>query len=184
MSTLRALKTLLRDLVYLPHPPWIGRTITVCDHESLATTLAAALAFSFEHQLVSPDRIHFIAALAKYGLIDVELTAPVDLLASGEGPRGAKLLRQLFIAGHPPENPDDVDPDDVEFWLGAIAEKIITDRSYIKLMLRSEPADRRNALAWIQACTLPAGYLPRTFEIEDACVTNCSMVWLLKHFYL
>jgi len=26
--------------------------------------------------------------------------------------------------------------------------------------------------------------MPREMTVEDACVTNCSDVWLLKHFYL
>jgi hypothetical protein len=42
----------------------------------------------------------------------------------------------------------------------------------------------RNSLSRQQLLTIPNGYLPRSFRVEDACVTNASSVWLWKHFYL
>jgi hypothetical protein len=32
--------------------------------------------------------------------------------------------------------------------------------------------------------SLPDDYFPRTFLVEDACVTNTGWVWFNKHFYL
>lgn len=30
----------------------------------------------------------------------------------------------------------------------------------------------------------PPDYFPRTFTVTDACITNASLIWLGKHFYL
>ena len=110
-------------------------------------------------------------------------TAPPQLLAHQQTRSGIGLLRDLgFLPAKNEPWPDSVDPDvsGLEFLL----EELAPDQTFLRLFLQSERPSGDRVPSIRELLTLPQGYLPRAFRIEDACVTNHGAVWLQKHFYL
>jgi hypothetical protein len=63
-----------------------------------------------------------------------------------------------------------------------LAEEVATGRVFVNLFLEGgRPASTPAELVQLR---IPEGYLPRSFRVVDACVTNAASVWLWKHFYL
>jgi hypothetical protein len=114
-------------------------------------------------------------ALAKYGLIDAEFKVPASWLESNYQ-QGESLLTALGfdVAGVP--------DDSLEYAvLETLYDELKLGVTWLKLFLRAKPTFSENTS--IPVKKLSADYLPRTFIVEDACLSNAGIVWLTKHFY-
>ena len=91
-------------------------------------------------------------------------------------------MRELgFILS--PEDKDSLsknalETEDVGF-LDLLVEDVEANEAIIKLFLKTVKAQSMS-----RSLKLAANYFPRTFVVEDACLTNSSYVWFNKHFYL
>lgn len=193
------IKKLARELRYRSLPDLVGCEITINSLASVQADIRAALGDALPSgcKFVESDAKNIEVPLAKYGLIDITLIAPPDVLDSSRR-AGARLLRELgFIDGPVSqdvrENRDVTVPDPT--CLELLAEGVNKEESLIKLFLSSIPQSdlkqhflnlliKKQEHGWDAAFKLPERFFPRAFQLEDACITNADSVWFHKHFYL
>ena len=179
------LRKIPRGLLYCSLPKLLDRRVEVCSLETFESDLFAILGgdLPVDSRLTSPDRRHLEIALAKYGLIDVQLSVSSRHLAACSLISG-ETLRELGFISTPEEkdyiskNALEPDKEDIGL-LDLLVEDVEANEAMIKLFLKTtESRSPRLSLK------LADDYFPQTFVIEDACLTNSNYVWLNKHFYL
>jgi hypothetical protein len=186
------IRRIARDLRYRSLDELINRAVTINQLDSVEKDISAALSDMLPQgcKYVEAERQFLEGAMVKYGIIDVTFAAPERMLNSrDEG--GISLLKDLgFI--------DEVDKEDhadsSELFvsdlscLELLAEGLEKRCTLIKLILLSEGQDTdwSELLKRIEGGSLriPEGYLPRLFQVEDACITNSDFAWFKKHLYL
>jgi hypothetical protein len=81
---------------------------------------------------------------------------------------------------------DAVFPDAGIGFLEVMLDDVRENRLLLKILLDSQGEYRGAQGAaseqWLNAD--PTQYFPCEFIVRDACLTNCSLIWLNKHFYL
>lgn len=112
--------------------------------------------------------------MAKYELLDLSFHSETKFDLQDRG--GVSLLKELYFVGA------ERDPEEDDWCLEALEESIDDGQNLVKLFLR--PESPANTDPNQRGGNLPAGYLPRLFLVEDACLTNANYVWMNKHFYL
>lgn len=174
-------RRIARGLRYRPLEQVVGRTVLVRDLDAVEEAVRVELGDEFPAacRLDGPGLIYRHGAVAKYGILDLRFSAPDDLLVDAAS--GVPLLRELgFLPGAGTEQPQQVCDDPV--CLEMLAEEIAVGRVFLSLFLEGgRPGSTPAELVQLQ---IPEGYLPRSFRVVDACVTNAASVWLWKHFYL
>ncbi|HMS39137.1 MAG TPA: hypothetical protein PKE69_02845 [Pyrinomonadaceae bacterium] len=178
-------KTILRGLRYCSLPKLINRKIEICSLETFEADLFAILGGDLppDSRLISPERIYLEGAIVKYGLIDATLSVSNRHLASCSIINGNTLRELGFVLS--PEDKDYVTENALETGiedvglLDFLAKDVEKNEAIIKLFLKAaEEKPSRLSLK------LSDNYFPRTFVVEDACLTNSGYVWFNKHFYL
>lgn len=179
------LRKILRGLRYCSLPKLIDRRVEVSSLETFESDLFAILGgdLPVDGRLISPDKVHLEGAIAKYGLIDVKLSVSNRHLASCSLIDG-ETLRELGFILSPKEkdslskNALEAEGEDVGL-LDLLVEDVEANEAIIKLFLKTAEAQPRSP-----SLKLAANYFPRTFVVEDGCLTNSSYVWFNKHFYM
>ena len=163
----------------------IDRRIEVSSPETFESDLFAILGGDLptDSRLVSPDKRHLGGTIAKYGLIDVTLSVSSKHLAACSLING-KMLRGLGFISTPEEKEyvsrNTLEPDGEDIGLlDLLVEDVETNEAMIKLFLKTAEAQSPRL-----SLKLTENYLPQTFVVRDACLTNSGYVWLNKHFYL
>lgn len=186
------IRRIARELRYRSFDDLISREVTINHLDSVGKDICAALFDALPQgcKYFETEREFLEGAIVKYGIIDVTLTAPEHLLNSRDQ-GGISLLRNLgFI-----EEVDKEVQDDFSDLIGSdlsclelLAEGLEKKRTLIKLFLLAEgqATDWSELLLRIEGGSLriPEGYLPRLFQVEDACITNSDFAWFKKHLYL
>ncbi len=176
-----------RELRYRPLPI-IGQRVVIETLDDVEHVL---------RQLVTPwitrdsrwDGCEIAAGLAKYGLLDRWCNVEARELDGGIA--GIAALRANgFVRGEPDPDPA-LEAEARRFeaaCLVDLAEGL--GPSVLKLFLNdglsNELRSAHNAARYRArlAPELLPDYFPRPFIVTDACITNASMIWLCKHFYL
>lgn len=166
------LKQVARGLRYRTLDHLVGRSIVVRDLNAMEEAVRVGLGDDFpaECRLVAPSSIH--GAVAKYGILDLDFSAPAERLGEAKG--GVRLLRELGFLPTEEMKQD----GDASLCFEMLLEDIVANRVFVKLFMEGGRPEEWKELR------IPEGYLPRPFRIIDACVTNASGIWFLKHFYL
>lgn len=125
-----------------------------------------------------------VGAFLKYGLLDYDF-AVVNSKLEPEAQRVRFLKDMGFL-------PDKNDVDDAVFFdagigfLEEMLDEVTQNKLLFKILLDSEGAYRGAQVArndkWMNVD--PGRHFPCEFVVRDACLTNCSFIWLNKHFYL
>lgn len=131
------------------------------------------------------------AGLAKYGLLDRRCEVTLDHL---EDPATLLGIRALRVNGFARTEPDP-DPE-LQAEMRAFAADCLVDLAadlgpcMLKIFLHDDLSDelrfehnKDRYRAGLRPELLP-GYFPRRFTVTDACITNASLIWFGKHFYL
>lgn len=171
----RLLREVARQLRYQDLPHLVGKTIEFRSIETIGQDAWGGVSTYFSPDIkpkFQPSRFHEIA-LAKYGLLDLKFDVSVELDQAGQ--TGMALLEELGLIGREPT--DDCGWDEI------LRDSFVADGALLKLLLRG-PKPSESGLEAVGAVGLPDGYLPRPFELVDACLTNSDMAWFSKHFYL
>jgi hypothetical protein len=186
------IRGIARELRYRSFDDLISREVTINHLDSVGKDICSALSNALPQgcKYIETEREFLEGAIVKYGIIDVTFTAPEHLLNSRDQ-GGITLLKDLgFIEEVDKEVQDDVSDlisSDLSC-LELLAEGIEKKSTLIKLFLLAEgqATDWSELLLRIQEGTLSVaeGYLPRLFQVEDACITNSDFAWFKKHLYL
>jgi hypothetical protein len=178
-----------RELRYRPLPALIGRRVEIASIASIEGMVRdlASLYLPFDARWQPPEMLE--GALAKYGLIDTELSAPEHLLDIPDTQRGLELMRELGFLVSAEELAELAEAlgDGGEFCFEQLIADLDARSCVLKLFLQDEIAfDARIARfkATALQLVLPVDYFPRELVVIDACVTNARFVWFNKHFYL
>lgn len=179
-APLSLLRRLDRSLVYTSLDQVVGKRARVASAESALDDVIAALA---EHLPITvttngPDLRHLEGAIAKYGLLDLtygiaSTTLPIDR-------PGISLLRGVGLVEGSEPDPDGLFSAD-DFLNEMVLEAEGPDL-YLKLFLQTEIETPAEMMRF--SGSLPAGFWPATFIVNDACLTNARSIWLMKHLYL
>ncbi|SRR5579884_3310892 len=173
-------RAVARGLRYRSLPHLIGRAVELRNLGHVEEAVRAALGPDLPagYHLAGPELRFREGAVAKYGILDLEFSAPPEALA-GEMCSGVTLLRELgFLPGGGvgPSHRVCDDPTCLEM----LHDDLEGGRVWLLLSLEG---GRPGPVVQVPP-RVPAGYLPQPFRVADACLTNARGVWLWKHFYL
>lgn len=191
MSSTSALYQLGRSLRYRSLPALIGQRVRLTSLADLEPALRALTMSWLPADARWEGNEHLEGALAKYGLVDTELAAPVALLDHATTQRGIEVLRTHGFLPRRGETWNE--PDDKDLMLGCLADfadDFDPADAVLKLFLEDNvPAELRlpllrDAIANNRPLVLPAAYFPRELAVTDACVTNARFIWFNDHFYM
>lgn len=120
----------------------------------------------------------------KYGLLDYEFdVVSADLVAERQKVR---FLKDMGILPDKEDVDDSFLPDGGVGYLEEMVDVIKKGKLVFKVILDSrgtyQGAKGTPSEKWTKLD--PDKFFPCEFVVRDACITNCSMIWLLKHFYL
>jgi hypothetical protein len=182
---IKYLRKILNELRYCPLPKLIDRRIEICSVGTVEADIFAILGGDLpnESQLISPEKKYIEIAMAKYGIIDVQLSVSSKHLTECPIVEGQTLRELGFVLSQEDkdsiaQNIIETSEEDVGF-LDSLAEDVEKNEAFIKLFLKL--VEKQSSGLGLK---LPQDYFPQIFEVEDACLTNSSYVWLNKHFYL
>lgn len=179
---LSIIKELVRGLRYRQVDHLVGLKLELASIESAPDELCALIR---QHGIeVASARDLSTGAFLKYGLLDYEfLEVVTDFVPESQRVRFLKDMGFL---------PDKKDVDDGVFhdagigFLEEMVDEVRENKLLFKILLDSQGAYRGAKGAprenWANAD--PNKYFPCEFMVRDACLTNCSLIWLNKHFYL
>ena len=134
-------------------------------------------------KIESAPRDYNSSVFLKYGILDYQFEVYGDYSVEQQGVRFLKDLGFLL---------DKKDVDDSLFLdagIGVLEEmldQVKSNKIFFKILLDSQGEYRGAHVSgdknWQSAN--PNEYFPCQFKMRDACLTNCSLIWLNKHFYL
>ena len=179
------LRKILRGLRYCSLPKLIDRRVQICSLETIEADIFSILGGDLpaDSRLILKEQKYLEGAITKYGIIDAEFSISTRHLAMCSLIDGDTLHGLGFISS-PEEKeyvakntltPDEEDRGLLDF----LADDVEKNEAIIKLFLK---ADAPQSLQL--SLKLPEGYFPRTFVVQDACMTNSGYVWFNKHFYM
>lgn len=178
-------KKIARQIRYRPLTELIGKTIQLDGLDQVEGVLLNVLPAGCQ-LLVDVD--HMTASLAKYGLLDLEFSAPAEAL-SIDSLSGIQVLRAnpLLL----PIDPEDIIPEDIkdgEVQLAHCLAQLERNKTVAKLFLTSTyptmTIEEKLRFYKLYHKQLPNDFFPRAFVIKDACITNLASIWFWKHLYL
>jgi hypothetical protein len=162
------LRRAIRELKYKTMDDLIGKS---CDIQTIedaeASIFSIVKAAKLDLKIPSIDLKNAAGTIKKYGLLDVECVLNSNALLDKEFCDGVKLLEELaFVASS--EDLAELDVEDINntYFLRKISEDLAKNTCFLKLFLER---DKHNE---------------KRFTIVDACLTNASIVWFNKHFYM
>ncbi|MBX9724668.1 MAG: hypothetical protein K2X81_24905, partial [Candidatus Obscuribacterales bacterium] len=120
----------------------------------------------------------------KYGILDYKFElASIDLSADSHRIRFLKDLGFLLDKN---EVDDGIFPDAGIGFLQEMLDEVRANNNFFKILLDSQGAYRGAHTSGYKnwQSVNPNRYFPCHFKIRDACITNCSLIWLNKHCYL
>lgn len=178
-------KKILRGIRYCSLENLIDRRLEICSLETVEADIFAILGGDLpaDSRLNLQKQVYLEGAIAKYGIIDAEFSISNRHL-SACSLIDSNTLRELgFVLS--PEDKEVLskstlgsDGEDLGL-LDFLADDVEKNEALIKLFLRADtPQSSKFALK------LPKDYFPRTFVVEDACMTNSGYIWFNKHFYM
>jgi len=171
---------IVRGLKYRELPHFIGRTVTVTGRQEALSNVRHALDDILPNSsaVLHPKQEWLEKALAKYGIMDLTLSAPSELI-NKDFEQGIQVLRKL---GYYIDREERKARGTDDFGLMTDIDKdIASGNTYIRLYIRGQGVeDTGLALSG----KFPSNHFPQAFVVEDACATNARDVWFLKHFYL
>lgn len=180
---LSVIKRLLRGLRYTELSHLIGLEIEIDSLEKLRNNLDKLL---IEHKqpVASLLSEHPDVPFRKYGILDLAFEVlntdhPIDR-------KPARFLKEMGFLPDRAEVDDAVFPDAGIGFLEEMLEQTQSGKLMLKLFLRSrggyQGAKDRPVEEWLKMDLTK--HFPCKFAIVDACITNCDLIWLNKHFYL
>lgn len=180
---LAVIKQLIRGLRYLTIDSLLGLELELTSIEKASDEIRA---FIRQHGIepVGGARDLSAGAFLKYGLLDCEYFDVVtDFVPESQR---VKFLKDMGFLPDKQDVNDAVFPDAGIGFLEEMVDEIRQDKLLFKIMLDSRGAYRGAQGAQLDKCmrTDPNKYFPCKFVVRDACLTNCSLIWLNRHFYL
>lgn len=180
---LSVIKELVRGLRYRTVDQLVGLKVELTSIEKAPDELCSLIR---QHGIDVAGDIQDLSAGAflKYGLLDYDfVVVSTDLVAERQRVR---FLKDMGLLSDKKDVDDSVFPDAGIGFLEEMLDEIRKNKLVVKILLDSQGAYRgaQGALQeqWMNAD--PDQYFPCEFVVRDACLTNCSLIWLNKHFYL
>ncbi len=175
LTTFSLLRKIASRLKYIQVIDLLGREVIVLSPSSAQTDVQEQLADALPENIDSgrKDPKWIGVTIAKYGLMDLEYGLSGDNLDWATRTY-TEDLRKILEIDDPIEHVDEL----LEILLEDIEETPIT----LRLYLSTDRCWRAN-LHYIQK-GLPNNYWPLTFIVQDARITNSSLIWSHHHFYL
>jgi len=100
--------------------------------------------------------------------------------------QSVRFLKEFGLLANKEDVNDSFFPDGGIGFLEEMVAEVKENHLLLKIRLDSQGAYRgakdTPIEQWMSAD--PAQYFPCQFVVSDACLTNCSSIWLSKHFYL
>lgn len=191
-NVLSLVKQLARTIKYRPLPELIGQKITIHGLDSIASDVQHSLWPSLVddcHWYITQESF-LRGQIAKYGLLDLTFHAPNNILEN-DYQNGISLLKDLRLVSHTKEIKDESEEDkqitkalfDSSNEFKQMLKDIAENKNFLLLFLQTEPFRTTKERFKYTINSLPEGYFPREFIIEDAALTNLRIAWLWKHFY-
>lgn len=120
----------------------------------------------------------------KYGILDYEfelVNSELTVL-----PQRVRFLKEMGLLPDKKDVNDSIFPDAGIGFLEEMLDETKKNKLFLKLFLDSQRKYRGSkgapAEKWLTVDS--AKYFPCEFIVRDVCLTNCSSIWLHKHFYL
>lgn len=181
---LGAVRALARELRYRSLPSLVGRRVRIDSVAAIDRAMRAALPEVPASSALANEGIQMGLTLAKYGILDLQFVGgAIDAPAVGFRELRELGLLQLDEAERGEEALWSSDAKALTRWL----DECRSGPPLTKVFLAG-PRPRDVAPSWFQRLGWRGRrvdeYLPQELEIIDACETNGSFVWLVKHFYL
>lgn len=180
LSTL--IKRLLNELKYQELNELIGKKINITSAEEAPNEIMPILneAISTDIQFKGPKEEYRRATVVKHGILDLVYDIPITMLQTNNLTE-TNLLKVLRLSDQSLINNED--SDGLSIYLEIFLDDLKEQESLLKVFLQTKvewdwKQYRKNIREGI-----PDEYWPRTFIIEDACLTNVSSIWLERHLY-
>lgn len=180
---LSVIKELVRGLRYRTVDELVGGKLELSSIEK-APGQVCALIRPHGIELSSEVRDLSAGAFLKYGLLDYDFVVVNSELAPE--PQRVRFLKDLGFLPDKQDVNDGVFHDAGIGFLEEMVDEVRKNELLFKIVLDSQGAYRGAKGVpqekWMNAD--PDQYFPCEFIVRDACLTNCSLIWLNKHFYL
>lgn len=176
LTSFALLRKLAQRLKYSQVIDILEREVIVRSPDSAQADVLEQLADGLPAELEpgGKDPVWIGATIAKYGLMDLEYGLPSEM-GSGAARIGANDLRQM-LKGNDPVEP-------FESVLELLLEDLDKTPTTLRLYLTTEHQWRADKQKYVHE-GLPNSYWPLTFVVQDARITNSSLMWANHHFYL
>lgn len=181
LTRLRHVRRAARCLRYKSLPQLIDHTITISSLGEISHAVQAWLD-SLVPNCKGIEANQALGPLAKYGILDLEFRAPRELLPSRRA--GVSTLKELaFFDGKDEWAKLNGGEEDI-FFVEDLADSM-TDNAILKLFMKDAVTPITEIRQRWELMRDPSEMqFPKQMRVLDACVSNSSCIWLLKHFYL
>lgn len=180
---LSVIKALVRGLRYRTVDQLVGRKIELTSIAHASDELRVLVR---QHGIELGATITDTAELGfrKYGLLDYEFEVVATQLNAER--QSVRFLKEMGFLPDKHEVDDGVFPDAGIGFLEEMLADVKKDRIMLKIMLDSQGSYQGAQGApqekWLNFDL--SQHFPCEFVIRDACLTNCGLIWLNRHFYL
>ncbi len=183
MAELLLIKSIARGLKYSSLDGLIGQTTNITSLATAENEVRKLLQRNLDGQFeVLPSKAKSLqGTIAKYGIIDATFDARNVVMAEFES--GLPLMKRLNLLQDLPDDDEFAREIALDVLQGLVGE-IERGKTLAKVFLRTNVSiySVRERISFVTN-GLPTDFFPRTFVVEDACVTNADSVWLNKHVY-
>jgi len=176
-----------RNLRYRTLEQFIGEAVTIDDRMQIVPTVSSFVAqFVDDCTFAGPQQRFLDGQVAKYDLLDLNFNAPATML-DADSRTGLPLLRELgFIDGDMQTLSEELDGVSTGC-LEELRDDITENKTHLLLFLESSDPNvpdmsMINRMSRIRDPSIID--FPIEFTVVDACVSNSSIVWLNKYFYM
>lgn len=178
---LTVIKNLVRNLRYRQISQLTGLEVEISSLRKANEELRT-LIHQNGYSLKKNDQNHE-GTFLKYGILDLEFEINDTNFEIEK--RSVRFLKEMGILTDKAEVDDSFLPDAGIGFLEEMLEETKTNKLLFKIFLESSQYQgiKSTPLENIHAIN-PEKYFPCKFIVRDACITNCSYIWLTKHFYL
>ncbi len=180
---LSVIKELARGLRYRTVDQLVGLKVELTSIEKAPNEICSLIR---EHGIDVARKVQDLSAGAflKYGLLDYDFVVVNTELPTE--PQRVRFLKEMGFLPDKKEVDDSVFPDAGIGFLEEMVDDVRKNKLLFKILLDSQGSYRGAQGApqekWLNVD--PDQYFPCEFIVRDACLTNCSLIWLNKHFYL
>lgn len=179
--TFSLIRRAARGIRYRTLSEILNLNITFTDRLAISSTSTQLVNQFFPGStFLGPPQKMLDGQIIKYGLLDLEFSTAPSLL--GDYQSGVPLLRELGLMGKTSINDDWNNPMEI---VEMVLEDLAESHTYLKLFLRASDQINFDMRGQLLGQVNPSSLsFPMTFTIQDACITNVSSAWMMKHFYL